>query len=311
MAAKNTRPVTETRDAPVPAAHTRHFTDIAALSTHLGVATLDEVRVITAAHSDTDLVALGDEIATPRITSDSVRVYNVAANFFETASAEDQEDLDLSPDVVRIGAWAAAEDARVNESLRASKGDAKAREAGALAEAEETVARAVSEKKKLVATLRSVGQRQATEAAIAHALAPAQHNETSTGPDVSLRVLVAEGRALLASKDEGIRKRVPMYRLTAAKLDKVDKLRLEAASAAKLIAAPKAVVTQHDVDWWDGASVVILQSVVQAFQAGHATNPRIPSIELVSLRKRSAATSSTEQDGEKKDAPESDKTRTK
>ncbi len=311
MAAKNTRPVAETHDAPVPAAHTEFFTDIAALSTHLGAATRDEARVITAAYSDAELIALGNDIATPRITSDSLRAYNIAASFFASAAESDLEDLDLSPDVVRIGAWAAAEDARVNEALRSSKASAKAREAGAIVEAEGTIERAIIEKKKLLGTLRSVGQRAATEAAIAHALAPAQHKETSTGPDVSLKVLAAEGRALLASTDKDIRKRSSLYRLTAARLDKVDALTLEAAKAAKLLSAPKVVVTQNDVDWWDGVSVVILQSVVQAFQAAHATNPKVPSIDFVSLRKRSSTASPTEQEDGKKDEPASDPTKTK
>lgn len=264
--------------------------DIFELSIHLGASTIADVRLLTESYSDAELVELGNDFATTRVTDDAMRILGVAATFLEKGPAADVEAVDLSAEVVRIGAWAAAEDARTDEALRSSKANAKANAAGNVAEAEATIERARNEKKKFSETLRSVGQRAATEAAITHAFAPAAHGEASRGPDVSLAILAKEGRALLASTEANIQRRAALYRLTAARVGEVESLAKEAKSAAKVLAAPKVVATQEQVDWWDGATYAILQMIVRAFQAARVTAPKVPSVDFVSLKRRPGAT---------------------
>ncbi len=264
--------------------------DVFELSAHLGASTVADVRLLTEAYTDAELVEIGNDFATTRLTSDALRILGVATEFFEKAPAADVGAVDLSAEVVRIGAWAAAEDARTDEVLRSTKASAKALAAGDVAKAEATLEQARNEKKKFSETLRSVGQRTATEAVITHAFAPAAHGEASRGPDVSLVILAKEGLALLASTEANIQRRAAFYRLTATRVAAVEKLAKEAKSAAKVLAAPKVIATQEQVDWWDGATYVILQMIVRAFQAARATAPKVPSVDFVSLKRRPGAT---------------------
>ncbi|TAK20037.1 MAG: hypothetical protein EPO40_32585 [Myxococcaceae bacterium] len=48
-------------------------------------------------------------------------------------------------------------------------------------------------------------------------------------------------------------------------------------------------ITQERVDWCDGATIVILQTIVRAFQGARETHPGVPSVGFVSLRRRANA----------------------
>lgn len=293
MADKNLRKAEAPHDAsPIPQFESTYkpsANDVFELSTQLGGATVAEARALTEGSSDADLVRVGNDFATPRVKGDALRILGVAAEFFRHAPKAERDALDMTVDVVRIGAWTAAENVRAYEAHRSAIASAKARSSGALAEAEAVVERARNEKKRFSDTLRAVGQRSATETAIAHALAPGAHGEANTGPDVSLSLLAKEGRALLASTDENVTRRAATYRLTRERVAQVEALAKEAKEADKVINAPKVVITQTQVDWWDGLTYAILQTVVRAFQGAHAFNPKVPALDFVSLRKRGAA----------------------
>jgi hypothetical protein len=260
--------------------------DIFALSAELGPATADEVALLTAGYDDAALVEIGNDFATARATADALRICGVAASFLERAPAADQKAVDLTLDVVRIGAWAAAEDARANAAHGSASASRRTGDAGAVAEAEQVIERARAAKVKLANTVRAVAQSAAVGVAVTHALAPAANGAASAGPDASLGLLVKEGRALVASKDAGVKRRAEMFKLTKARLDEAAALAEQAVEAARVIGAPKVVVTQEKVDWWDGVTYVILQSVVRAFQGARATHPGVPRVEFVSLRKQ-------------------------
>jgi hypothetical protein len=260
--------------------------DIFALSSQLGPATADEVALLTAGHTDAALVEIGNDFATARATADGLRILGVAASFLQRAPAADQEAVDLTLDVVRIGAWAAAEDARANATHESASASRRTGDAGAAAEATQVIERARVAKVKLANTVRAVAQSPAVSVAITHALAPAANGAASAGPEASLALLVKEGRALVASKDAGMKRRAEMFKLTKARLDAVAALAEQAVEAARVISSPKVVVTQEKVDWWDGVTYVILQSVVRAFQGARATHPGVPRVEFVSLRKQ-------------------------
>ena len=137
--------------------------------------------------------------------------------------------------------------------------------------------------------MRGVAQSPAVDVAVAHALAPAAHGGARPGPDVSLDLLVKQGRALVASNDASVKRRAALYRLTSARLDVALAIAEAASHAAKVLDAPKVVVTQESVDWWDGATIAILQIVVRAFQGARETHPGVPRVEFVSLRRRANA----------------------
>ncbi len=263
--------------------------DVTALSAQLGASTEAEVRLLVEAYTDEELVEIGNDFATPRATADALRVCGVAASFLQKAPAADQRAVDLSLDVVRIGAWAAAEDARVHETFKVTTARERTAAAATQADAERVLTQARAEKTRLADTVRAVAQRASVNVAVGRALAPAANGAPSAGPEASLDLLVAEGRALLASDDPSTKRRVALYKLTAARLDDAAKLAREAKAAAGVIRSPRAVVTQGTVDWWDGAMYVILQTIVRAFQGGRATNPALPAVEFVSLRQRAAA----------------------
>ncbi len=263
--------------------------DVYELSAELGAATLDDVLLLTAGFTATSLVDLGNDFATLRVTRDALRLLGVAASFLQRAPVADQHAVDLSLDVVRVGAWAAAEDARAHEALRGANASKTTRDAGAEAEARRVLEGARSEKRKLADTVRAVAQSAAVDVAVAHALAPAAHGGARPGPDVSLDLLVKQGRALVASNDASVKRRAALYRLTSARLDVALAIAEAASHAAKVLDAPKVVVTQESVDWWDGATIAILQIVVRAFQGARETHPGVPRVEFVSLRRRANA----------------------
>ena len=263
--------------------------DVFDLSAQLGAATLDEVQLLTAGYTASELVDLGNDFATARVTHDALRILGVGASFLQHAPADDQSAVDLSLDVVRVGAWAAAEDDRAHEKLRGANASKNTRVAGAEAEAQRVLEAARAEKRKLADTVRAVAQSPTADVAVAHALAPAANGATRSGADVSLALLVKQGRALVASKDPSVKRRAGLYRLTSERLDGVAALAEAASHAATVLDAPKVVVTQESVDWWDGATFAILQNVVRAFQGARETHPGVPRVEFVSLRRRANA----------------------
>ncbi|MBK6533152.1 MAG: hypothetical protein IPF99_27260 [Deltaproteobacteria bacterium] len=263
--------------------------DIFELSAQLGPATQDEVDLLIARHSFAELVDIGNDFATARATRDALRILGVAAAFLQHAPASDQGLVDLSLDVVRIGAWAAAEDARANEKLTGATASERTSAASAEAEAQRVLTQARAERRKLADTVRAVAQSTSVDVAVTHALAPAAHGAARTSPDASLELLLQQARALLASKDPAVKRRAALYRLTPARLDGAAALAKAASQAATVVGAPKVVVTQEKVDWWDGATLTILQTVVRAFQGARETHPGVPRVEFVSLRKRAGA----------------------
>lgn len=275
--------------------------DVGALSAQLGAASLEEVRLLTAAYTDEELIELGNDFATPRVTDDSLRVLGVTASFLQRAPAAEQQAVDLSLDVVRVAAWAAAEDARAHEQLRGATASERTSAAGAEAEAARVLVRARAEKRKLADTVRAVAQSATVGVAVTHALAPAAHGATSSGPDVSLELLIKEGRALLASKDPSVKRRALLFRLTPQRLDAAATLARDASQASTVLGTPKVKITQEKVDWWDGATIVILQTIVRAFQGARETHPGVPSVGFVSLRRRANAGAGIADPG---DAPE-------
>jgi hypothetical protein len=257
-----------------------------------GSATEAECASLCTAVSREKLIARGAEVATPRVADDALRIFGRAYLFSQGAPKEVVAIVRLSPDVVRVGAWAAREAERRDEasrSQRASQRSHRAASAGA-AKAAEKAAGAQAEQ--LAATLLNVvGGDVHTATRIKKASQPAAEGHTETSRGRVLATLVDEGRALLASKDEGVAARRGMFLLDEGYLAGCAAVAERARAASRAADAPAVAQgrSHADVDLWDGMALTIADVVVAAFATAHAIDARVPKLAYVALRARSGS----------------------
>lgn len=114
---------------------------------------------------------------------------------------------------------------------------------------------------------------------------PAAAGLVETTPDVAITSLVAIGREVLASDDAGVVARRRLFRLDA---EYVDECEATAAATRAAIAGAHAAdderVTLATVDRWDGLDIWLLRRVVNASEAGHERDKRVPRMPVQSLR---------------------------
>lgn len=260
--------------------------DLTSLSARLGTATQEEVRALTGSLSAVDLVHLGNDCTSAAVLADALQILGTAADFFDRAPGHDLDAVYVTEEVVRVGAWAAAEGERALAALRAATplvGDTPETQQ-ALAALE--MARA--EARKLAELVRTVGQRASTEDAVRRALAPHTRGDVGAGLAHPIAVLVDEGRGLMNDPDPDVRHRAGFYRLTPERLRHAEEVAAKAVEAAKLLGIAHSTASQELVDWWDGATFVILRSLVRAFQGARATHPAVPALDFVAIRARAA-----------------------
>ena len=273
-----------------PPADAQPFARLSDLVARTGVATEAECATLCAATPQEKRIARGAEVATPRVAGDALRILGRAYLFLHGAPKELVATVRLSPHVVRIGAWAALEAERRDEATRSQRADKRARRASVADVAQAAEKAAATQAAQLADTLYNVAADDAHAATrIEKAAQPAAEGHTETSRGRVLAALVAEGRALLASKDPGVAARCALFQLDAGYLDGCAAAAERARAASRTADAPAVADgrSHADVDLWDGTALVIADIVVAAFGKAHAIDARVPKLAYVSLRDRS------------------------
>ena len=264
-------------------------TDLAALSAALGPATQAEARALVPGQSDEALVKSGNRVATPRVDDDALRLLRGAATFYATAPAAVRARVNLSPDFLRVAAWAALQGHDAWTSIATRAAQSGTRDATRAVQSADALKRSRALRDQLAETVAQVGGTPAWRVKVTAAVRPGATGMPEARADVALASLVALGRELLASKKADVKQRVALYSLTAAKLDEAAAVAAQTASIVGKAKAPKSLARQGEVDLWDGLNLAILEQVTRAFSRASAVDPAVPSLGFVSLRSRAAA----------------------
>lgn len=262
------------------------FPDLASLVAHHGEATVAEVMTALGDPTEASLAEEGRRVATPRATSDALRIY-VAATRFLATKAPEVTRVKLSPTMLRLGAWVASQAERAHAAQAHAKAAQKTAGRAHEASVDATDAKARGLRDQLADTVTKVaGSDAAMLSAIRTALQPAAHGLADTSLGASLASLVAVGRAQLASDDAKVRARCGLFNLTVADLDACAAAADSANATLRKAEAPKAssAHTQTEVDIWDGMNLALLACVVDAFAVAHEVDARVPKLAFVSLR---------------------------
>jgi hypothetical protein len=258
---------------------------LAQLVERLGVATPEEVLLHVGRNSKVELTELGRKIATPRLSKDSARLMGQAVDYYSQAD-EDQLDAlaGIDPDLLRVGAWAAAEDERLWAlHTRGQKSATQRRSTFGVSYSElrdEALGRREQIHKLLI---RLSGNDPVQLKAIEDAYG------TSRGPQAlsdSLQALAGLGRNYLADPSPEMVQRRQRSRLREALLADVEALagRLLDQGLAAQAVANLPTVTQSDVDYWDGVVLWFLRRIIDAFDAARLTDPRVPRLVAIATR---------------------------
>lgn len=252
----------------------------------LGAANEAEVLRVLQIPAD-ELIEIGATVATDRIGTDSARLFGFAADFLAGATKEQKAALlGVTPDFLRIGAWAAHRDLELWKQRRAQlaeqAGTKKAAEAGA--EAIRRRARGRREQLRAALLLASGGTAR-RRAEVMNAYGTLGERGEALGE--SLRSLSQLARAYLSSRDPEVKNRAVAAGLSLALLNETAALAMQADSEREDATAPRAsgaTVPQRDVDRWDGLSLTLLSHLIDLFEAAHLADPSIPKLQPMSLR---------------------------
>lgn len=261
--------------------------DIEALSASLGDATEAEVMELIGNVTSEALEAEGARVATSKVSKDAARIVRGAQRFFATASPAVILALCMSPEVLRVLAWSAAQGERAWRRLgerRATRKLSKAKRRGSQAA---IFVQARADRDQVADALRKVLRGDdAGIASVDAAMSPAAQGLSETGPGQALTALVALGRECLASSVRGVKARCAMWGITAARLDLSAKIATKALAAERGAAAPADDFAQEQarVDRWDGVNMLLIGYVVRAFAKGHARGKAVPKLRLLHLR---------------------------
>ncbi len=261
--------------------------DIESVSASLGAATEDEAQTLLGGVSDAALITEGARVATPRISKEAARVAVFANGFFATATPAARSALCMSPDVVRIMAWTAAQGNRAWRRLSAMRAQRKTTKTVRSDAHDALATQARGARDQIADALRKVARgSDEIEARIEAAMTPAAQGEADVGPGKSLASLVVIAREQLASAKKDVRTRCEMWGVTAARIDEAEKLAAKAQKAERAANAP-GVDLDHEqsvVDRWDGINLILIDQIVRAFAKARAAGKAVKPFKLVHLR---------------------------
>lgn len=250
----------------------------------LGEATEAEVAIFVDV-TDPGLVDEGRGVATPRIDTDTARLYGQAVDFFAGATPTQKRLLlTVSIELLRVAAWAALWGSQCYEAANAGRtGESIAREAR-IVNAAKVSTLAHARRNQLAIALRALTRNDKTwRARITGAYGTAAETKDLAK---ALTDLVTVGRAILADKSSVIVDRRKHSSLDAAWLDEAQTLAAEVLTlGGKAKAAlPAGPVSHAEVDRRDGINLALLEQLIDAFEAGHAEDPAIPRLIPKALR---------------------------
>lgn len=255
------------------------------LVSRLGPATEAEARVLVEGISDADLNAKGADIGTPRLVKELARNYGTFADWLPSAT-EGQLGLlgFIDTNWLRIAVWCGRQAETLHEQHRAGSGQGTAGKEVRGTTASELEKKGRGARDRLALALRQLsGGIPSWTTRIELALS----TSITTSPLAdTLGALAEVGAAMLVDPSPGMAARRAQSKLTAEALAEHRALAVELGKAAKDAAAVRtaAPVQQAEVDLWDGLSITYFEQFVEAVEAAHAEDPRIPAPSIIGLR---------------------------
>ena len=249
-----------------------------------GPATEDEVFALV----DRDrpsLVADGAKVGTPRISTDSARIYGRASDFFASATPVQKSALrGFSADLTRIAIWAALRGQELYEQRRRADSAGASRQEQRQEDGRALRQQAVARREQLATLLRlAAGGNEQHEADIARA-----YGRIATPEELAqaLDELVKLGQKYLGSGNPALKRRSAIAGLDAAYLTEAAALAKSARDRLKVATASREapVVSQADIDLWDGVNLYLLERIIDLFEVGNQLEPTVPRLLPVSLR---------------------------
>jgi hypothetical protein len=274
-------------DAPDDPAHAAEESDIEAVSRELGPSSEAEVIEVLGEVNDVELQHEGARVATPRVSKEAARIVRTAQAFYRTASPAVVAALCMSPAVLRILAWSAAEGHRAWQGLQSKRAARRGAKASHGASFDAALDAARGERDQLGDALQKVAASDTTERVkLTSAMQPAAQGETETGPGKALDTLVAIGRAYLKSGSAAVKARCALWGVTRARLDAAAVIAREARTfeRADKVGLEALAHDQGVVDRWDGINLRLVESVVSAFARARANGKPVPRMHYVHLR---------------------------
>ena len=231
-----------------------------------------------------ELIVLGSEVGAGRIDADSARLYGQAGDFFTAALPVHRRALrGFTTNLLRIAVWSAQRSQLLWQQREQGLSEIQARKGQRVQDAEQARKRALAVRDQWRALLRVLsGGDTRRDADIERAYGRAKEaSELSR----SLSALASLGRSYLVDNVRAARAR-------DAGLDTnflAETERLAAAVPAQIATGAAgredAAVTQAEVDLWDGVNLLLLECIVDLFEAAHVIEPMIPRLLPLALRR--------------------------
>lgn len=256
---------------------------LATLTRDLGPAAHDELSLALGPQPEGTLDRRGAAIDARKVMRETLHVALQVEDFLGGAKAAQREGVRVSPDLLRILVWTGASCERAYARWRArivprfTPKEAARRSASAQQSAKASLAQ-------LAGALRTVLGGHCPELARVDAAVKSVGTDGRAGK--ALAALVAVARDALASEDPGVVARRGLYNLSAAWVDRCDAAADEARSddRGELSPTDSKAERKSALDAWCGATFLLLERVVLAFEHARAADARVPKLRLRGLR---------------------------
>lgn len=256
---------------------------LATLTRDLGAATHEQLSLALGPLAEGALERRGAALDARKVMREALQVALQVEDFLGAAKPAQRESVRVSPDLLRIVVWSAASCERAYARWRArvtprfTPKEAARRSAAAQQAAKGALTQ-------LASALRTVLAGHPAEVARVEAAAKSVGADGRAGR--ALGALVAVARDALASEDAGVAGRRGLYNLTTAWVDRCATAADEAAADDRGELSPTDTKAERKstLDAWCGATFLLLERVVLAFEAARAGDARVPKLRLRGLR---------------------------
>ena len=253
------------------------------LSGALGASSNDELSLALGPLADGALERRGAAFDARRVMRETLSVAQQVEEFLAGAKAAARESVRVSRDLLRVLVWTGASCERAYDRWRArvtprfTPKQAATRSAAAQLAAKTALGQ-------LAGALRTVLAGHPTEVARVDAALKSVGADGRAGK--ALSALVGVARDALANEDAGVTARRGLYNLTAAWVERCASAADDACAddRGELSPTDTKADRKSTLDAWCGATFLLLERVVLAFEAARAADARVPKLRLRGLR---------------------------